>query len=302
MRDLDDLILKLSIEITRLSAPRSTDANTQSRISVLSAIKQRVEDLKTDVKMNIRTLASIPITKSDIAKFLPAISNPNSAIPDLLSDFGLQSVLSSLFPNYALGDVSGSQLAKNLFNTYVTDMTQNLSWDIGLSYKGRAEQDIAANYASAMRDARYSVDNTGTPTASNSNGVPNIKVSTSTNSVTGSPYRGLFESVISSVTGHDAKVSVGMGGVHSKSGSKSGSTTTPPFDWKERSTQICNQINARGLKAYDFGCMKSDAIVSDNFSWRGYTRMVCTRLGTVYDPSIPDLCGCPPPSWPGWRP
>jgi len=300
MADLDDLILKLNIEITRLSASGTTDANTQSRISVLSAIKQRVEDLKADVKSGVRTLASIPITKADIAKFLPAISNPNSAIPDLLSDFGLQSVLSSLFPNYALGDVSGAAISKQLFDKYMKDMTQNLSWEIELNYKGQAEQDIAANYASAMRDARYAVDNTGTPTASN--GVPNTKVTTTTNSVTDSSYRGLFESVISSVTGKDAKVSVGMGGVSSHSDKKAGSTTAPHFDWKARSTQICNQINARGLKAYDFGCLKPDAVVSDNFSWRGYTRMVCTRLGTVYDPSIPDLCGCPPPSWLGWRP
>ena len=302
MADIDDLILKLNIEITRLSASGTTDANTQSRISVLSAIKQRIEDLKADIRSGVRTLASVPITKSDIARFLPAISNPNSAISDLLSDFGLQSVLSSLFPNYALGDVSGSEIAKQLFDKYMKDMTQNLSWDIELNYKGQAEQDIAANYASAMNDARYAVDNTGTPTASNSNGVPNTGVTRATNSVTGSAYRGLFESVISSVTGQDAKVSVGMGGAPSSSGSNSHSTEAPHFDWKARSTQICNQINARGLKAYDFGCLKSDAVVSDNFSWRGYTRMVCTRLATVYDPSIPDLCGCPPPSWLGWRP
>jgi hypothetical protein len=301
MSDIDNLILKLSIEIVRLQASGTTDSNTQSRISVLSAIKQRMEDLKSDIRSNVRTLASVPITKSDIAKFLPAISNPNTAIPDLLNDFGLQSVLSSLFPNYALGDVSGAAISRKLFDKYMMDMTNNLSWDIGLSFKGQAEQDIAANYASAMRDARYAVDTTGTPTASNSNGLPNTRVSTTSNSVSGSPYRGLFESVISSVTGRDATVSVGMGGLPSdKAGSSSASTT--PFDWKARSTQICNQINARGMSSYDFGCMKSDAVVSDNFSWRGYTRMICTRLGTVYDPSIPDLCGCPPPSWLGWRP
>jgi hypothetical protein len=303
LADLKGLSLKLSIEVVRLQASGTTDANTQSRISVLTAIKQRVDDLITEVTTGVRTLASVPITKADIASFLPAISNPNSAIPDLLKDFGLQSVLSSLFPNYSLGDISGSAVAKQLFDKYMKDMTHNLSWDVGLSFKGQAEQDIAANYASAMRDARYAVDTTGTPTASNSNGLPNTRVSTTSNSVSGSPYRGLFESVISSVTGQDARVSVGMGGVPSSSGSKgSSSTSASPFDWKARSTQICNQINARGLKAYDFGCMKSDAVVSDNFSWRGYTRMVCTRLATVYDPSIPDLCGCPPPSWIGWRP
>jgi hypothetical protein len=215
-----------------------------------------------------------------------------------------------LFPNYALGDISGAALAKKLFDTYMKDMSQNLSWEIGLNYKGQAEQDIAANYASAMKDARYAVDNTGTPTALNST----VKDASNAVDKDSSGYRGIFESVVSSVTGKDAKVSVGRGGIHKKGGKggkgsdgghadeAEGNTTSGPFDWKERSTQICNQITARGMKAYDFGCLKEGDKIKDNFSWRGYTRMVCTRLGTVYDPSVPELCGCPPPSWIGWRP
>jgi hypothetical protein len=244
---------------------------------------------------------SIPLTKENINSFLPAISNPNTPIPDLLNGIGLESVLSSLFPNYAAGDISGVQLAKKLFDTYMKDFTQNLSWGIELNYKGQAEQDIAANYASAMTDARYAVDSTGTPVAANAVGA---KVSTAATAAGAgsSPYRGVFESVVKSVTGHDATVSVGHGGVPSATSGKAGSGPAPPFDWHQRSIEVCNQITARGMNAYDFGCMKEGAKVNDGFSWRGYTRMICTRLGTVYDPSIPELCGCPPPSWIGWRP
>jgi hypothetical protein len=39
----------------------------------------------------------------------------------------------------------------------------------------------------------------------------------------------------------------------------------------------------------------------ESFSWRGYTKMVCNRVSTVYDSSVPELCGCPPADWPGWR-
>jgi len=177
--------------------------------------------------------------------------------------------------------------------------TDNLSWALELNYKGKAEQDIAANYASAMNDARYAVDSTGTPVAANATGATVTKAATA-GEASSSGYRGIFESVVKSVTGHDAKVSVGHGLVSKNSGS-AGSAHAPPFDWQQRSTEICNQITARGMKAYDFGCMK-DTKVNDGFSWRGYTRMICTRLGTVYDPSIPELCGCPPPSWIGWRP
>lgn len=294
--DLEDLTLKLSIEIVRLQGSGATDTNTQSRISVLTAIKQKLDDLISDVRNNIRDISTVPLTKADISKFLPAISNQNTAIPDLLNDFGLQSVLSSLFPNYSLGDVSGADLSKKLFNTYLKDMTQNLSWDVNLSYKGQAEQDIAANNASAMKDARYSVDNTGTPTAGNST-IPDATNSFSGSSISG--YRGVLSSVVSSLSGQDATVTMSSDGTPIST--QSGSTTSGPFNWQERSTQICNQITARGMSSYDFGCMKPSDKVKDNFSWRGYTRMVCTRLGTVYDPSIPELCGCPPLTWAGWR-
>jgi hypothetical protein len=55
------------------------------------------------------------------------------------------------------------------------------------------------------------------------------------------------------------------------------------------------------MNSYDFGCMKDTSAVSENFSYRGYAKMICSRLATNYDPSIPELCGCPPPTWPGWR-
>ena len=232
-----------------------------------------------------------------MANFLKSIKNPNSALTTLLSDWGLPSGLGNLFPTYAAGDVSGADLAKELFGKYIKDL-KNLSWDIGLSYKGQAEQDIAANYASAMKDARYFADTAGTPTASNAgNSAPTDAGGVS------SGYRGLFDSVISSVTGHSpTTLNVSMGAT-TGSGRTSHSTTNEPFNWKERSKQICSQIKMRGLDPYDFGCLKDEnSVRQENFSWRGYTKMVCNRLGTLYDPSIPELCGCPAPAWIGWRP
>jgi hypothetical protein len=52
----------------------------------------------------------------------------------------------------------------------------------------------------------------------------------------------------------------------------------------------------------EFGCLKSDQYVSENFSWRGYAKMICNRLATSYDTGLPELCGCPDASWKGWRP
>ena len=73
------------------------------------------------------------------------------------------------------------------------------------------------------------------------------------------------------------------------------------FDWRGKSNQICESIRKRGLNPADFGCMKPSDRVSEDYSWRGHARMVCTRLLTTPDPGLPETCGCPPQSWPGWR-
>lgn len=72
-------------------------------------------------------------------------------------------------------------------------------------------------------------------------------------------------------------------------------------DWRKKSAEICEQIRKRGLNPKDFGCMDPSKVVSQDFSWRGNARMVCTRLLTTPDPGLPETCGCPPLDWPGWR-
>jgi hypothetical protein len=73
------------------------------------------------------------------------------------------------------------------------------------------------------------------------------------------------------------------------------------FDWKTRAKEIEAQVKKRGLTSTDFGIMKENTKVSDNFSWKGYSRMICTRLQATMDPSLPETCGCPPMDWKGWR-
>ena len=73
------------------------------------------------------------------------------------------------------------------------------------------------------------------------------------------------------------------------------------FDWKERSKQIEQQVKKRGLNPSDYGIMKPNTKVSEGFSWKGYARMMCTRLQADTDPNMPVMCGCPPLDWSGWR-
>ena len=71
--------------------------------------------------------------------------------------------------------------------------------------------------------------------------------------------------------------------------------------WLQGENAIIHLPKARGLKQEDFGIMTKDRKVSDNFSWKGYVKMICTRLQATMDPALPETCGCPPMDWKGWR-
>ena len=73
------------------------------------------------------------------------------------------------------------------------------------------------------------------------------------------------------------------------------------FDWERRAKDIEGQVRKRGLNPDDFGIMRGNTKVSKDFSWKGYARMICTRLQATMDPSLPETCGCPPMDWAGWR-
>jgi hypothetical protein len=301
LKEIKDLSLKIGIEIIRLKASGASDSfvdmNLSSRINVLETLKKAIDDIIRDVESGIRAEKDIPITNHAIARFLPAMSNPNTALPTLIADSNLNQYLNSLFPKYSVGDISGSTMANQLLDTYGNDFFKNLSWNITLGYKSKAEKDIAEWNASAAADKLAAITSNGGVSGSDDN--------MNANAAPVSEYRGLLASVVRSQLGVEPEVSVSSGGAtsssaHAKSHTLSSTPTT--LDWKERSKQICAQIKAREMDPNDFGCLADpDKMRRESFSWRGYTRMVCDRLNTVYDTSIPFLCGCPPQTWPGWR-
>lgn len=73
------------------------------------------------------------------------------------------------------------------------------------------------------------------------------------------------------------------------------------FDWKTRSKEIEGQIRKRNMNPRDFGALVEGSQVASDFSWKGYTKMICNRLGTSYDTGLAVACGCPPDDWPGWQ-
>ena len=73
------------------------------------------------------------------------------------------------------------------------------------------------------------------------------------------------------------------------------------FNWKRRAKEIKENIHRANMNPSDFGCLERGAVVGPEFSWRGHTKMICSRLASAADPGIPEQMGCPPVSWKGWR-
>ena len=303
MKDLEDLSTRIGIEIIRLQSSGTTNLNTKSRIETLTKIQKSVSDLIAEINKGARKLSEAPFMKADITKFLPTLTNPNTQIGTLFGSGSGTSMLESLFPKYSAGDIDGAKVAQALFKQYEKDFLNNLSWDVSLHYVGNAEQDVAYNYAKAAESlqAQASLDSNNSMASSDIT-VAGGGIGTTAGPANSSSYRGVMGSITQALTGMTpTHVSVGNGTQENKE-SHTSSPNASPLDWKTRSVQICAQIKARGYDANDFGCIENpDKMTQESFSWRGHTKMVCNRLATIYDPSVPFLCGCPPPTWPGWR-
>ena len=295
INDLNNLQTKIAAEITRLNASGSKDPTTLQRIATLENTQKSIESVQTQIENGTLKEGDIPLTKDDLATFLPALSNPNSAIPDVIQSTGAPSGLNNLFPYYKQGDISGADIAKDMFESLYEDVVNNTSLDVGINvrYVGKGERKIAEDlvkaYARANMPSNANISTYG----------PGDEVPANTNS-----YGGMFTSMIKSL----GKKMGGVGTDQAVNTATNTGETMPAvpgapshLNWKDRATAICSQIEKRDMNPYEFGCLKSYDGLSENFSYRGYAKMVCARVATHYDPSIPTLVGCPPPTWPGWR-
>jgi len=286
--DLTTLINKIDLAIARLSTSGTTDPVVNARISVLTKIKSKVQAILNEVNSGVRAQSDIPITRDAYNNFLKTISDVNSPVSKL---FGSNVGLADLLPAYSQGDVNGAKLAQYLFTKYSDMLFNGLSFDINISYTSPAEQTLATNIASAITQ---NVKNTTV------NAVPLTAYDLNTSN-------NVFMPINSSnyVSGNNATMFSNLTNQYFGSSNFTNSTSNngpSVFDWHERANFICDSIQKRGLNPQDFGCLRPEEYVSDNFSWRGYAKMICGRLATSMDTGLPEVCGCPPATWVGWRP
>ena len=292
LKDLENLITKIDTTISRFMLSGTPDVITQARVNVLKQVIYKIQAVINDVTSGVRAEADIPITRDAYNNFLKTVNDVNSPVSKL---FGDNVSIADLFPAYSIGDVSGATFAQYLFNKYSDMLFKGLSFNMNINYESEAEQGLASALANSLT-TNYNIPSStesGFPdTSSSSSSYFNDKINDLQERHFGSKAPGASTGTTASTSASTPAATPAA--THA-------STSAEKFNWKERAQFICNSIESRGLNPNDFACLSPDQVVSDDFSWRGYAKMVCGRLGTSYDTGLPEVCGCPPPSWVGWR-
>lgn len=299
LKDLEHLITKIDTTISRFMASGTTDPITLARVNVLKQITFKIQAVINDVTSGVRKEADIPITRIAYNNFLKTVSDVNSPISKL---FGNNVSVADLFPAYSIGDVSGATFAQYLFNKYSDMLFKGLSFNMNINYASEAEQGLASALANTMATNYNTPSSTqaGFPTASNGSSPPFASNASNASSASAGTFNDKISDLQERHFGSKAPGSKGAPG-SAEPAVAPASTHAEKFNWKERAQFICESVEKRGLNPSDFACLGPDQVVSDDFSWRGYAKMVCGRLGTSYDTGLPEVCGCPPPSWIGWK-
>ena len=288
---LDLLVQKIAVEITRLQASGTTDPIVRSRVNIFLRIKQSLTDIQRALDAGTMKPQDIPILVKDYNNFLPAIGSTNTGIAGLLSQSGYPT-LASLFNAFSQGDITNSEINNHLLHSYARALINGLSYKFDISYTSANE--VEARKAEAIKAAYESGD-----TAADIG--MRIKMHTGhPRTMHGS--RGAFDSHIRQMDlngfERDSQGYSRPSGQASAGGSGSGG-----FDWKGRAEKIFDNVKRAGMNPYDYG-MDEDVYanaINTDFSWRGYTKMVCSRLATNAEQGMAEKMGCPPASWIGWR-
>jgi hypothetical protein len=261
-------------------------------VNTFNKIKSEVDNMITGLQNGTILPTDIALTSCDIRDSLKIFGNNTAPIPGFLTSLGAPSAVSNLFPGGLAPKESGmvNEIGR-VFGKYMDTLTKGTSWNLnlGLHYDSERSKEMVDSYAQGL--------------AGLGKGFSNVNV-------TKQKYTGKSQDPVSAQESAYAPANLDNNSTATASGLpgfKNGRPVFPSpkvgdFDWKQRSSFICEQIRMRGLNPADFGCSAAATNETDpTFSFRGYTAMICSRLESTMDPGLPVSVGCPPATWPGWK-
>lgn len=273
--ELVDFLAKVEAERIRLSASATTDPVNQGRVRALTEIRQTIRAILEQLRSKQMLPTEVPILKADLDKAFPVLGKPSEPLPQLIRALQLPPGLANLLPSNVRKDKETTRQINRLVDKYADAIVNGISARFEVAY-------TPPSVSERGRRANSTVDKSGFPSLADLDNVS----------------KGTF-----SLYDSGRPVTDRLAALPQEAGRGPSSTPAGParFDWKERARQIEDQIRKRGLRPVDFGIMPRNQKVSADFSWKGYAKMMCTRLQATMDPALPETCGCPPMDWKGWR-
>ena len=271
--ELKNFVGNITGEVLRLSQSGTTDPLVQSRITTLTNVKNYIQDTLTQLESGALQSTDVTIMSKDIKSALPVLGKPSQPLPKIFQTLNLPPGLANALPSNPQNDPEVSQEINKLMDKYADTIVNGLSASFEVKYTSPREETM--KQAEMIRSLSSTVEQSGFPSMADLDNISNAKFIP---------------------MDHGAPITDRLAPTPMDAGRGPSS-----FNWKERAKQIEEQVRKRKLKREDFGIMPPNAKVSDEFSWKGYARMICTRLQATMDPSLPETCGCPPMDWKGWR-
>ena len=277
LSELINFSTRIQAAINSISASGTTDPNVQARVGNLTAMMADVDAVISKIQSGVILSSQVPILKSDVERALPVLGNMSVALPSILRN------LANNHGQGGEGDVLNTlvRYASKIFSKAENGFKFSVDYDVK---GGKFDADMDMDYG-RYRDSE-----------------PNPYVDRRDRSAlweTGFPSIRDLEEVAESPEMNRIRAEEEIEDIYSRDPRAEGRPSAP-FDWRRRANDIIEQIKKREMNPADFGAMPRDAVVSDDFGWMGYTKMICTRLQSVQQNKMDEMCGCPPADWSGW--
>jgi hypothetical protein len=285
LEELNDFSSRIQDAIKKLSASGTTDPIIQARVGNLTKMKTDVDTVIQKINSGAILPPDVPIMESDVKNALPTLGDVKKSLPNVIKDIKKD--------NY--GDGSAMNTIAKFLTSYGPQIIENssLKMDLSLGYNPQAQQQIKGKKPVQKKKVKSTLTDTGFPSNDDLDMV-----------ASGSDLNEMAEGNM--MGNPDATDPYAMDpraeGRTPEPSRLFPVNTNPsaPFDWKQRVSDIIGQIQRRGLNPGDYGALPSTSNVSKEFSWKGYTKMICTRLMAAQPNRLDEMCGCPPSQWKGW--
>jgi hypothetical protein len=269
---LSEFSTRIQQTIVTLGSSGTTDPVVQTRIGNLTSMKTEIDGIIQKLNSKQIEPSDVPILGSDIADALPNLGNVKSPILPLLNN-----IVEAISNNNTVSSDAMTTLGAYA-KTFLDNADANFSFNV--KYNGTDQNSEKGS----------SLTSTGFPSPHD---LKQVSEAPSLNSILSGPK-------VTDRWAQDPRAEGRTPATGDPKGNYTGTVGAGMYDWKKRYSDIADQVKRRGLDPNDYGFLPQGVEVSPSFSWKGQTKMACTRLQAMRLNKMDEMCGCPPANWKGW--